>query len=573
MKKRRIIAETEVGLAVLYCSREFFCNPEKSTTELLRPGKSAQLRITNSKQHLQNTASTSMTSQVVQRRSPRKATQAKVVTSIDLLESDDDMDGGNKENKTAHEERQASLSFGETPADEISEKLIPETPLENFKSCKATQAKIVATIDLLESDDDIDGRVQENETVPEDGHTSVSLAETPADESIEESIPETPLDNSNSNRDIPAAHESFLSAKEASQKTHETQERFESAITTNETSQKSPEAQENVATNSTTEPSRKAPSTTPEPISNKRATRSSLSKSDLFNFSNSSSSEKSTKNQRKRQISESREVPEGSKKARKQDPKEAESSSNRSDLFNFSITSSSGNSAINPRKRQASGSPELTEESEKAKKRPVQQPSKSTRRSTRKQVIQDSSDEETAPIPQPSNSRKRKAALDNPAGLFAFNNNFVKKIRPAKDTQEYPNEIAGIIPLQKTSIPSHIKDVYLAETETSIEPGVWLIKKLSSVKLSDSVDGIKSEQNVTNEEISVIDPSIDTQDIKLPMLKTLFIIEESSMFNSPSSVFSKRKSFVKMQNFKPQTSSVTMKLFNISETREALDKF
>lgn len=523
-KKRRIVQETEIGLAIIHCSTEFFCNPEKLASELLRPGENAHLKITKSKQLVPNTESGTIIFQNRPRRSPRKATQAlSHVETIDLG-SDDDMDGGNKENRTVLE-GQASVSIGETQAS---------------------------------------GEVQSLFQTP---------ALAPAEPSKEISIPETPIDTSN--RSLPETQVSFTSAvlaDEVEAPTNIADTHSDKRSTRASSNQSLSSTIPSSVASSTKNPRKRQISKSPEEEFKKAKKQdppavqeTSSNKSDLFSFTTPSSVASSSKTPRKRKICESPEEELKKAKAKKQAPQTVENpSSNKSELFNFTNSSSSVSSTKNLRKRQNSESPE-----EKAKKQSVQSKSMATRRSTRKQ-LSSSEDDDAVPNPQPSASRKRKSTTGNGAGLFAFSNNFAKKSRPAEETQESPNEISGIVPLQKTRVSSPIYDNHAADSNNSIDSGVWLTKRMTSVKLSDSVDGIKSEQIELNEEASVV---ADTQDIKLSTLKTLFIVEENSIFvNKSSSVLSKRKGFVKKQNFSPQTSVVTMKQLNVFDTRRTLDQ-
>lgn len=248
---------------------------------------------------------------------------------------------------------------------------------------------------------------------------------------------------------------------------------------------------------------------------------------------------------------------------------------NDTNFFNFSSASSSGNAKKSQKQKQQI--PDKSENSkEQSKQAAVQEKhDKPTRSSGRKRTIRDiSDDEEASPkVTQPLSSRKRAAATApvETGGLFAFNTNFAKKSRPSIEAQEQTQKVSGIIPMQKVCERSPVKKVYQPESNDSNDSGVWLSKKMSSFRL-ESIDGIKSEPVETTTEASAIEPSIDTQDTK--PFKFFFNVEENSNYlGDSSSILSKRKSFVKKQNFKSQKNIVTMTLVNIAKQRDTRDEF
>lgn len=410
-----MIPENEIGFAILHCSKELWCNPDKSHEEFVRPGPSARLKATTSKEILPE--STIVTSQVEPRRSPRKKAQPRIIDTIDL-DSDEDIETGNKENVSKPNlETLESISF-EVTQQTLSNTIatdcsVPETP---FEMTKTTQS---------------------------------SLSETPNDTGIKS-----------------FSEESYVTAV--------------SVQTEHNTRSNKPQARSN--------------------------------KPSLFNFNVSSTS----KAPRKRQISESDDLPETSKRAKNQ------------------------------------SSP----------------PARELTKNTNTKLL-DTSEVEARKL-TPFTSRKRTAASALSDGLFAFKTNFSKKSRRSNATQESSSEVSSINPMQSIQRrPSREENFKLPESEITCDYGVWLCKEVSLVKLNDSVDGVKLEPS---EAYETIDPSMDTQDIKPSLLKSFFKVEESSFLSSSSSVVSKRKSFVKKQNFKSQTSIVTMKTINVAATREDLDQ-
>lgn len=250
-----------------------------------------------------------------------------------------------------------------------------------------------------------------------------------------------------------------------------------------------------------------------------------------------------------------------------------------SSLFNFSDTSlgcSAGNSRVQ-RKRKNSVShksvaepvPGPTTRGKKKKQdtNPVKEPT--AKRNKIHQIIHDDSADNE---PQPRSTRKRaadEAAMGRDGGLFAFNTNFLKKVRHnPNETQESFMEGIGMVRLEKPR-ESLVKQLtsYVHEYDDSCDSGIWLSKKMISVNLNDSPDGMKSE-------VPELDSFVNTEDIKPQQYVSLFnVLETSSGFNSITSVVSKRKQFVKQKNFKSQSSVVTMKTVRVEETYEQRDEF
>lgn len=417
-KNRRMIAETEIGLAILHCSKEHWCNPESTVKRLIRPGEAALLKFTKSAVTVAHTESSGLITQMEPPKIPRKRSHAgNIVETIDL--SDDDF--GNKENiakKVMLTQTHESLSLGETEA---------ESPFE-----------------------------------------------TPTEQVTQISLPET--------------QESFASAFETNQSNQQSLTRQDTQLSKISTRSK----------NSSTIPG-------------------------LFNFSMNNEKIEVKKNQRKRQNSEEPDIPGPSKKSKNQ---------------------------VVPKVQETK-----------------------TRATRKKKILSDSSEDEPTAKPEPAKTRKRTAATALSDGLFNFNTNFTKKSRKVEMSQDPVPEISGIIPIsiQSNKKLSPVKEFDFPKYDDSNDAGIWLSKKMTSIKLSSSPDKIKSEPVEMSEDIPDIDPSIDSQDIKPSLLKNLFNVEENSFFSgSSSSVVSIRKSFVKKQNFKSQTSIVTMKTVNVAKTREDL---
>jgi hypothetical protein len=244
---------------------------------------------------------------------------------------------------------------------------------------------------------------------------------------------------------------------------------------------------------------------------------------------------------------------ESSAKVRRSNTRSMSDSSHSSDLFNF--TTSSGK--VDARKRKVPESSEPKVQNERAKRSKI--------------VDSDSDEEPLQPAPKPTtvSNRKRPAAGD----LFAFNTNFVKKTKSsADDSQVSFRSASGIIPLQKSYVPTPIKPSTTStykddDSGDSCDSGVWLSKKMITVNLNDSTDGIKTEPIVEHEQ------SMDAEDIKPQNLGCLFSVVANSSYNTSSSMISKRKQFVKKKNFKPQNSVVTMKVMRVEETHIPLDDF
>lgn len=186
-------------------------------------------------------------------------------------------------------------------------------------------------------------------------------------------------------------------------------------------------------------------------------------------------------------------------------------------------------------------------------------------------VVLDSDDEASTPPPvQKSSTRKRPATSDTD-GLFSFNTSFAKRLKPTKEASQDPIGPSGIIALTpKPVAPSPVKKFH-NDFDDSCDSGVWLSKAMISVNLNDDIDGdlMKIEPDLTLNKNKA-------EDIKPSSFVTLFsVLNTPSDTNSTttSSMVSKRKQFVKKQNFKPQSNIVTMKLLKVEDTMIPLGDF
>lgn len=249
---------------------------------------------------------------------------------------------------------------------------------------------------------------------------------------------------------------------------------------------------------------------------------------------------------------------------------------NASNLFNFTNTSIS--SAREQRKRKMSENVEPAEVSVASVKKPKKQDpvavsAKPKQIKKKKPATNfDSSDEETQTN---TSSRKRtaEAALGNDGGLFNFNTNFIKKTKPSEEeSQVESNGVSGIIPLTKpTQSTVTTVETFREDSNDSCDSGAWLSKKMTSFNLRDSTDGkIKVDVQEPNDSNAIN----ATEDIKPQNLAVLFDVLETTVHNnSTSSMVSKRKSFVKKQNFRPQHNVVTTKLILIDDTYKRHENF
>lgn len=144
-----MVQESEIGLAILHCSMERFCNPNIAIESLFKPSESSELRITKSKTLVPNTESMNFSAPTTSRKRgrPKKTTPQQIVESINL-DSDEEVtvDGTNKENIPSAQEMQASVSNVSTSETQVTtfDTPIPDvTPIENL-SIPETQASVVA---------------------------------------------------------------------------------------------------------------------------------------------------------------------------------------------------------------------------------------------------------------------------------------------------------------------------------------------------------------------------------------------------------------------------------------------
>lgn len=236
------------------------------------------------------------------------------------------------------------------------------------------------------------------------------------------------------------------------------------------------------------------------------------------------------------------------------------SDASSSGLFNFTDTSMT-DSLRNQRKRKT---PDDSDDSilSKFNKRVKKPDPKPTSTRTRKnKIIDEDSEEEIQPATSRM-SRKRNAdkAMGSDGGLFNFNTSFVKKLKPTEIDSSQNQTSSGIVPASKPPSPSPSTVSKLNDSYESCDSSVWLSKKLHSVNIDESVDGIKVET----------EPLVCTEDIKPQNLPSLFDVVDTTT-TTTSSMISLRKPFFKKQNFKPQTKVVAMKVFMLEDTRVSLD--
>lgn len=97
-----MVSETEIGIALLHCSVERYCNPDHCTTSLFEPSQAVGLKITRSKILIEGTEipkdeAGPSTSRGRGRSRKRKADEVVVIESVNLS-SDEEVTAGNKEN-------------------------------------------------------------------------------------------------------------------------------------------------------------------------------------------------------------------------------------------------------------------------------------------------------------------------------------------------------------------------------------------------------------------------------------------------------------------------------------------
>lgn len=168
-------------------------------------------------------------------------------------------------------------------------------------------------------------------------------------------------------------------------------------------------------------------------------------------------------------------------------------------MFAFTNVSSSSRTR-SQRKRQSSSSAENESQIESSKRSKKEDPRPLAAHNQRNDsaVVLSDDAEQTPPPKQPV--RKRKAA-DKDDNLFAFNTNFVKKVKPTEPKSQLPSAAAaatsGIMPLKKTTTSSTVtyQTTYNYETDDSNDSGVWLSKKM----LSASIDGEENEIKIKPE--------------------------------------------------------------------------
>jgi len=246
---------------------------------------------------------------------------------------------------------------------------------------------------------------------------------------------------------------------------------------------------------------------------------------------------------------------------------------NSSGLFNFSnksLSSSIDSSRIQKKRKNADEDEPIVESSHNLRgKKPASKPVKepATKRNKIHRIIDEDSDENEVPSRQ-TRERTAKTAMGNDKGLFAFSTKTLQKPRQTSSEAVAAQRTAsGIIPLATRQLPAkeltQDKDV----DEDSCDSGVWLSKKVTSVKLSDSVDGIKKEKPEPESSF------VKTEDINPEHYQTLFNVHETTSFNSITSVVSKRKQFVKKKNYKAQSTVAALKSVPVEDTYQNLDDF
>lgn len=170
-------------------------------------------------------------------------------------------------------------------------------------------------------------------------------------------------------------------------------------------------------------------------------------------------------------------------------------------------------------------------------------------------------------------SRKRPLEIDNDSNdLFNFNidDQFKKKPKKLVRSADQPDaasssEVKTVQP--RDNSPGQLKSMYQYLDDS--DAGIWLSKAMISVKIEDS-DVIAKQESDEPDSIA------ESQDFKTGQLQVLFSVVEKSggeVNTTSSSMVSKRKQFVKKNNFKPQSQVIAMKKFNVEETHVPLDRF
>lgn len=248
--------------------------------------------------------------------------------------------------------------------------------------------------------------------------------------------------------------------------------------------------------------------------------------------------------------------------------KSSSASNNASSLFNFSDNSLSyNNKSLRKRKNSdddGAGPSGLT--LQKRTKQTDPAPKAINRRTSN---IDDATDE-AMPLPsRPTRKRTAETAMGTGGGLFSFNTSFVKKLKSVDNTaeQSQPRGVSGIVPLSKPRDTTPITPTKTCNDDDydSCDSGIWLSKAMTSFNLNESNSEVKMEMPEQNS-------MIETEDIQPQMLETIFEVLDVTS-NVTSSMVSKRKHFVKKQNFKRQSLIVTTTVVKVEDTHISPDDF
>lgn len=170
---------------------------------------------------------------------------------------------------------------------------------------------------------------------------------------------------------------------------------------------------------------------------------------------------------------------------------------NAFNMFSFTnVSSSSRTRSQRKRPNSSSAENESQIESSKRSKKEDPRPLAAYNQRNDSAVVLSDDAEQTPPPKQPVRKRKAAGKDDN---LFAFNTNFVKKVKPAKPKSQLPSAAAastsGLIPLKKTTTSSTLtyQTTYSYENDDSNDSGVWLSKKMLSARIDGGENEIKPE--------------------------------------------------------------------------------
>ena len=514
-----MIPETEIGLALLFCSTTEWCNPEHNVDSILNLTKTTPLKISKSKILEQPTEGSSEIFKARVR--PQRYPDATIVKSFETIDLDSDMEDDPKENK------------------------------ENVASTTSEDTMVTATDTSLSSSDH-----DENYLSLPKGNVTIAQIQNGNSESIQgkDSRQEIILGKGNLVEEFPA---------EACQI-----EDFHIADSVPEVIQ-------------------------PQLKPDKRleiAVRTENHTSGFFNFTNVNIVNKRVAPKRKNTENELEPGPEFATI----DPRsDLESKSSRTKTKTID---DSENDVIQPQQKNRKRTAENALGSDgglfafdtnfvkkkKQKENNVNQESKSVKESATKKtkiIINDSVEEDDDIQPQRKN-RKRTAenALGSDGGLFAFDTNFVKKKKQKDSNVNLLNKVTGIVPIIESQPPPPETTEKILESKESIDnscdSGIWLSKRVLSMKLQDSADGTKIKTEIKEEPESEHSFAQDIQDFKPAKIGNLFsVLESTTTIRNASSLVSKRKQFAKKSNFKPQDKVVTMKVLSVEETYFKLDAF